>query len=102
VRVASQAANPNAELALQLVHMEAAEATSALGETLEDFGARARDEGSDPATLYRSEHSFLQSHTVIPLLYLPRAYGVNVRVQNLVLAPDGTPLLANVSLEDAK
>jgi ABC-type transport system substrate-binding protein len=102
VRVVSQAASPNAELALHLVHVEAADAASALQETLEDFGAAARDEGSDPAILYRAERSFLQSHTVVPLLYLPRAYGVSDRVQDLVLAPDGTPLLANVSLEDAK
>jgi peptide/nickel transport system substrate-binding protein len=102
VRVVSQAANPHAELALRLVHVEAADAASALQETLEDFGVAAHDEGSDPASLYRTERSFLQSRTVIPLLYAPRAYGVGSRVQNLVLAPDGTPGLANVSLEDAK
>lgn len=102
VRVVSQAANPNAELALRLVHVEAADAASALQETLQDFGAAAHDEGFDPAVLYHAERSFLQSHTVIPLLYLLRAYGVSVRVQNLVLAPDGTPFIANVSLEDAK
>jgi len=102
VRVLSQTSDPNAELALHLVHVEAADAASALQETLEDFGAAVRDEGSNPAVLYQGERSFLQSHTVIPLLYLPRAYGVSGRVQNLVLAPDGTPFLANVSLEDAK
>ncbi len=102
VRVVSQAANPDAELALRLVHVEAADAASVLRETIEDFGGTPRDEGTDPSALYRSERSFLQSHTVVPLLYLPRAYGVSGRVHNLVLAPDGIPLVANVSLEDAK
>jgi hypothetical protein len=39
---------------------------------------------------------------VVPLLYLPRAFGVNSRVHNLALAPNGTPLLSNVSLEDVR
>jgi len=102
VQVVSQAANPHTELALRLVHVEAAAAASALNETMEDFGGVPQDESSDPAALYRVERSFLQSHTVVPLLYLPRAYGVSGRVHNLVLAADGTPLLANASLEDGK
>jgi hypothetical protein len=39
---------------------------------------------------------------VVPLLYLPTAYGVSTRVHNLQLGSDGTPQLANVSLEDAR
>ena len=102
VRVVSQTANPNAELALRLIHLEAAEAAPALREVMQDFGAAPHDDGTDPASLYRSERAFLQSHTVVPLLYLPRAYGVSPRVHNLTLAPDGTPLIASASLEDAK
>jgi hypothetical protein len=40
-------------------------------------------------------------HTLIPLLYLPRAYAVGGRVRDFNLSADGTPLLANVSLQDA-
>ena len=69
---------------------------------MQDIGAAPHDDGTDPASLYRSERAFLQSHTVVPLLYLPRAYGVSPRVHNLALAPDGTPLIASASLEDAK
>jgi len=100
VRVVPKASN--AELALRLLHAEAGDAASALRENIEMFGGMPRDEVSDPAALYRSERSFLQAHTVVPLLYLPRAYGVSPRVHGLTLAVDGTPLLANVSLEDAK
>jgi hypothetical protein len=47
------------------------------------------------------EHEFLDTHTLIPLLYLPRAYAVGGRVRDLRLSPDGAPQLADVSLEDA-
>lgn len=102
VQVVSQSGNLHTELAVRLVHLEAADADSALQEMIEYFGVTPHEEGPDPSSLYRIESSFLQSHTVIPLLYLPRAWGVSGRVHNLVLAPDGMPLLANASLEDAK
>ena len=102
VRVVSQATNPNAELNLRLVHLEAADAASALREAVQDFGGTPHDDPADPAALYRTELVFLQSHTVVPLLYLTRAYGVSSRVHNLLLAPDGTPILANATLEDAR
>jgi len=102
MQVVSQATTPDAALVLRLVHVEAADAPSELRETMEDFGGTPHDDASDPAALYRTERSFLQSYNVVPLLYLPRAYGVSPRVHNFVLAPDGTPLLTNVSLEDAK
>jgi hypothetical protein len=51
--------------------------------------------------LYKLEREFLQMHTLIPLLYLPRAYAVGGRVRDFNLSADGTPLLANVSLQDA-
>lgn len=102
VHVVSQATNPNAELSLRLLHVEAADAPSALRETLADFGAALHDDTSDPASLYRAESAFLQSHIVVPLLYLPRAYGVSARVHNLFLSPSGAPQLANVTVEDVR
>ena len=102
VRVVPLAVNANAELSLRLLHLEAAAAQSALRETLQDFGATLRDDTADPAALYRAESAFLQSHTVVPLLYLPKAYGVSTRVHNLILSPSGAPQLANVSVEDTR
>jgi peptide/nickel transport system substrate-binding protein len=102
VRVVSQTTTPNAELSLRLLHIESADSQSVLQETARDFGGMLRADNSDPATLYSAEHSILQSHSVVPLLYLPRAYGVSTRVHNLVLSPDGIPLLPNASLEDAR
>jgi ABC-type transport system substrate-binding protein len=55
-----------------------------------------------PDGLYKTERAVLDSHRVVPLLYLPRAYGVSGRVRDLRLGADGAPLLADVSLEDAQ
>ena len=102
VQVVPQAANPHTDLTLKLVHLEAAGPAPALREMIERFGGRFNGEAPDPAALYRAEKTFLQSYNVVPLLYLPRAYGVSSRVHNVILSPDGTPLVANLSLEDAK
>lgn len=102
VRVVPLAQNANAELTLRRIHEESADAASLLGEMLEGFGAAQTEDATDPAGLYRAEHVFLQQHTVIPLLYLPRAYGVSSRVHGLELAPDGTPVLTNAWLEDTR
>ena len=102
VQVVSQNASTNAELTLRIVHLEAADAGSALREILSDFDAPDVADGADPTTLYQAERSFLESYTVVPLLYLPRAYGLSGRVRNLWLAADGSLQLANASLEDAK
>jgi len=102
VRVVPQAQNPNAELSLRRVHGESADAASLLSEMLDRLGGAQSEDASDPASLYRVEHAFLQAHTVVPLLYLPRAYGLSSRVHNLELAPDGMPVLTNAWLEDAR
>jgi ABC-type transport system substrate-binding protein len=56
---------------------------------------------NSPAGLFKVEREFLDTHTLIPLLYLPRAWAVAGRVRGLRLSPDGVPLLDGVSLEAA-
>ncbi|MGB8259825.1 MAG: hypothetical protein WCE75_05725, partial [Terracidiphilus sp.] len=51
--------------------------------------------------LYQAEREFLSRGTLVPLLYLPRAWAVGPRLRDLHLAADGAPDLANASLEDA-
>ncbi len=100
--------SPNAEtntppdLALKRIHLESTGAQAALAQMLGAFGQALTDQSPDPAVLYREEISFVQTHQVLPLLYLPRSYGVGPRVQGLRLSPDGMPRLADVSLGDAK
>ena len=52
-------------------------------------------------SLYRAEREILDRHTLIPLLDFPRAYAVGARIRDLHLDVDGSPDLADASLEDA-
>jgi hypothetical protein len=55
--------------------------------------------GTDPASLWQSEQAALANATVVPLLWLPRAWATGERVRDLRLSPDGIPLIAGASLE---
>jgi peptide/nickel transport system substrate-binding protein len=90
-----------ADILLLRVHLEEADPQSALDEMLERFGHTATG-SSDMAAIFREERDLLVQFEAVPLLYLPRAYAIGERVRDLHLAPDGTPLLEDVSLEDAK
>jgi peptide/nickel transport system substrate-binding protein len=91
----------SAQLTLRCDHLEAANSRAALDELLARFGQNSTVTGTDPASLYQSEHNALSSATVVPLLWLPRAWAVGERVRDLRLSPDGIPLLAGASLEGA-
>jgi ABC-type transport system substrate-binding protein len=88
-----------ADIVLTRLHLEAADRRAALHELLQQLGHDTDDGSGDPASLYRVEREFLAGHTAVPLVWLSRSYGVSARVRGLELAPDGTPLLANVSLK---
>jgi MarR-like DNA-binding transcriptional regulator SgrR of sgrS sRNA len=106
VQVVSRGLGPQTastpDLELKRIPLESADPQAALARMLAEFSQSPTDESADPATLYREEMNFIQTHQVVPLLYLPRSYAVGSRVHGLHLSPDGVPLLADVSLEDAK
>ena len=94
-----------ADLTLKVVHLESADAQAALRQMLGVFNQANQipaEESNNPAALYRGEAGFLQTHQAVPLLYLPRAYGVGPRAHGLQLSADGLPMLADVSVEDSK
>jgi peptide/nickel transport system substrate-binding protein len=91
-----------ADLTLRVVHLESDEAQAALEQMLGAFNQSLAEESNNPATLYHEESGFLQTHQAVPLLYLPRAYGVGPRVYGLQLSAYGIPMLDDVSVEDAK
>lgn len=91
-----------AVLNLELVHLEEASPRAALDEMLARFGQNVTVSGTYPHALWLAENTALQNHTVLPLLWLPRAWAVGERVRDLRLSPDGEPLLAGASLEGAK
>ena len=101
VQVVPHGSSAAADLNLKMIHLEGADAQAALRQMLGAFNQSA-DESSNPAALYREEATFLQTHQAVPLLYLPRAYGVGPRAHGLQLSADGIPMLNDVSVEDAK
>jgi peptide/nickel transport system substrate-binding protein len=102
VQVVPHSSVAAADLTLRVVHLESADAQAALGQMLGVFNQSLTEESNNPATLYREESSFLQTHLAVPVLYLPRAYGVGPRAHGLQLSADGIPMLNDVSVEDAK
>lgn len=94
--------NQPAALTLRRVHLEAASPAAALDEMLARFGQNGTVTATDPASLWRTERTVLDNETIVPLLWLPRAWAAGERVRDLRLSPDGAPLLADASLEGAK
>jgi peptide/nickel transport system substrate-binding protein len=101
VQVATAGKPQHTDLVLLRLTLESNQPQAALESLLRGVGVASPVVENTPAGFYRIEHEFLDTHTLIPLLYLPRAYAVGGRVRDLRLTPDGMPQLAGVSLEDA-
>jgi ABC-type transport system substrate-binding protein len=101
-QVRPPSSEPIADLVLKRIHLEAGDVTAGLDEMLENFGQKIPQETGNPNALYQAEHDFLNTYQVIPLLYLPRALAYSERVRDLRLTRDGTPMIADVSIDGAK
>jgi len=101
IQVASSGAAQHVDITLRKIALESSEPGPALELMLRKAGSPAPVLEQTPASLYKIERQILDAHMVIPLLYLPCAYGVGGRVRDLRLRADGSPLLAGASLEDA-
>ena len=101
VQLVSPSAPQHIDLTLRRFALQSSQPQSALESVLRDAGLPIPDIEETPAAHYKTEREILDSHMIIPLLYLPRAYAVGGRVRGLRLGADGTPQLANASLEDA-
>jgi ABC-type transport system substrate-binding protein len=102
VQVAPPGSRQPAGFTLRRVHLEAASPAAALDEMLAQFGQNSTVTATDPARLWQTERSVLDNETIVPLLWLPRAWAAGERVRDLRLSPDGAPLAADASLEGAK
>lgn len=89
-------------LALRLVHLDASTPRASVDEMLDALGQNVTVTGTDPVSLWRAENEVLRSDTVIPLLWLPRAWAIGPNVRGLRLSADGSPLLEDASLEGPK
>jgi MarR-like DNA-binding transcriptional regulator SgrR of sgrS sRNA len=101
VQVAPPGSQQHADLILLRETLDSNDPQAALELLLRAVGVATPVIDPTPAGLYKTERDFLETHTLIPLLYLPRAYAVGGRVRDLRLSADGVPLLAGASLEDA-
>ena len=89
------------DLVLCALALESRDPQSAMASLLRGAGQSSPVIDPSPAALYKVEREFLDRKTLIPLLYLPRAFAVSGRVRDLRLDADGLPDLADASLEDA-
>jgi peptide/nickel transport system substrate-binding protein len=93
--------NGQTDLTLRKLPIEGSDPAATLQTLLHSVRESAPIIDQAPAALYKTERDFLDRHTLIPLLDLPRAYAIGGRVRDLHLRGDGTPDLADASLEDA-
>jgi hypothetical protein len=101
VRVVAPGPNgfvPRAGLVLRALPFAGGTPAEALDAMLRRCGPNAPAISGDSAATYKAERDFLDQRTVIPLLYLPRAWAVSARLRDLQLTAEGAPDLANVSL----
>ena len=98
VQMASTGAQ-QADLILRELPLAAGEPAAALEQVMRSAGIMTPMTAKAPAELLRAEQNVLDEKKVIPLLNLPRAYANGMRVRDLRLRADGTPDLADASLE---
>jgi peptide/nickel transport system substrate-binding protein len=101
VQVSDANHSPHPDLALRELPLEGSDPAAAMEVALRAAGEPASVTARSPSALFRAEREFLDRKTLVPLLDLPRAYGIGPRVRDLALHADGTPDLAAASLEDA-
>lgn len=92
---------PHADLMLRMIPLAGGEPSAVLESALWNIGQPAIPADSSPTSIYKAERDFLERHTLVPLVDLPRAYATGARVRDLALEANGMPDLAEASLEDA-
>lgn len=91
-----------ADLVLRELPIVGADPAAALERLTWETGEFAGITEQTPAALFKREQQILEGKRIVPLLDLPVAYASGTRVRDLHLRADGTPELADASLEDAR
>lgn len=99
VRIDAPGSAKYSDIMLRTLPVAGSEASGVLGRLLLAAGQQPAVSGQDPQFSFRSEQDILNQHLIIPLIDLPRAYAISGRVHNVTLRADGTPELADVSVE---
>jgi peptide/nickel transport system substrate-binding protein len=90
----------HADLVLRRFLVSGRDPAPALERILWDAGAFTPVMEQTSADFYKREQSMLSNYRIIPLLDLPVGYASGARVRDLRLRADGSPDLADASLED--
>jgi peptide/nickel transport system substrate-binding protein len=102
VQIAAAQGGGGPNLALRLLPLRGNEPAPVLENLLRSAGESAVVlPDATAGSVYKAERELLDRHTLVPLLDLPRAYAAGARLRDLDLDDDGTPDLADASLEDA-
>ncbi|HEY9126526.1 MAG TPA: hypothetical protein VIM62_05325, partial [Acidobacteriaceae bacterium] len=90
---------PNADLTLRTLPIPTGDPALALSAILNQLAQPTAISPNDPAAAYKAERDFLDRHTIVPLLFLPRAWTASPRLRDLTLNFDGSPDLASASIQ---
>jgi peptide/nickel transport system substrate-binding protein len=101
VQMASAGAN-YADLILRKLPLAGTDPAAALEQAMRSAGEPKPVTDTTPNELFKVEQTYLSEGKLIPLLDLPLAYARGPRVRDLHLRADGTPDLADASLEDTR
>jgi hypothetical protein len=101
VQMAPEGAN-YADLILRKLRVAGTDPAASLEQALRSAGESNLGTDARPMELFKVEQKYLSEQKLIPLLYLPLAYARGPRVREVHLRADGTPDLADVSLEDIR
>lgn len=91
-----------ADLILRKLPIAGTETAAALEQVMRTAGEPNPVTDATPMALFKIEQTYLDEKKLIPLLDLPLAYANGPRVRDLHLRADGTPDLADASLEDTR
>jgi len=96
------AAGAHADLILRRLTLNGADPAAALEQVMRSAGESTPVVAETPAALFKVEQTYLDEKKIIPLLDLPSALAGGPRVRDLHMRADGTPDLADASLEDTR
>ena len=102
LNVRAVAGTSKSALRLTRIHLEETNPAAAFADITAQLGMGERVPANDVAAVFHQEQDVLAKHTVIPLLYLPRAVAFSPRVHDFVLHSDGMIRVADFWLEDGK
>lgn len=102
LNVRAVAGTSRSALRLIRVHLEETNPAAAFADITAQLAMGERVPPNDVGSVFHQEQELLAKHTVIPLLYLPRAVAYSPRVHDFVLGSDGLMRSADFWLEDGK